>query len=267
MTRFLQVLSRHPRWAAIIAGLLAATGFPPLGLWPIGFAGVALFAWLVWQSATWRQAALLAWLFGVAHFTLTDNWIATAFTFQAQMPPALGWAAVPLLSLYLAVFPAIGIGLAKAVVPKASLAAFAPALGAGWIVGEWLRSWVFTGYAWGPLSLMLVGPFRPPRSGDGAAADGNLRPIGGAGDGRGPYAGRVDRSAVGSCGGDGNRGDRCDDVARARRAARHATLHARSAEPRAGRDQRPRALRSAVPAHRRALARSPRRAAPPDPVA
>ena len=162
MTRFLQVLSRHPRWAAIIAGLLAATGFPPLGQWPIGFAGVALFAWLVWQSATWRQAALLAWLFGVAHFTLTDNWIATAFTFQAEMPPALGWAAVPLLSLYLAVFPAIGIGLAKAVVPKASLAAFAPALGAGWIVGEWLRSWVFTGYAWGPLSLMLVGPFARP---------------------------------------------------------------------------------------------------------
>ena len=146
----------------LASGLLAATGFPPLSLWPVGLAAIALFAWLIWRSAGWRQAALLAWLFGIAHFTLANNWIATAFTFQAEMPPALGWAAVPLLSLYLAIFPAIGVGLAKATVPQASLARFAPALGAGWIVGEWLRSWVFTGYAWAPLSLMLLGPFDRP---------------------------------------------------------------------------------------------------------
>ena len=146
----------------LVAGLVAATGFPPLALWPIGLAAVALFAWLVWQSANWRQAALLSWLFGVAHFTLANNWIATAFTFQAEMPPVLGWAAVPLLSLYLGVFPAIGVGLAKAIAPRASLAGFAPALGAGWILGEWLRSWVCTGYAWAPLSLMLLGPFDRP---------------------------------------------------------------------------------------------------------
>ena len=157
-----QVLLRHPRLTALAAGLLAATGFPPLALWPIGLAAIVLFAWLIWRSANWRQAAALAWFFGVAHFTLADNWIATAFTFQAEMPPALGWAAVPLLSLYLAVFPAIGVGLAKAVAPRRSLTAFAPALGAGWILGEWLRSWVFTGYAWAPLSLMLLGPFERP---------------------------------------------------------------------------------------------------------
>ena len=39
-------------------------------------------------------------------------------------------------------------------------------LGASWIVGEWLRSCVFTGYAWALLSLLLVGPFDRP----GAAA-------------------------------------------------------------------------------------------------
>jgi apolipoprotein N-acyltransferase len=38
-------------------------------------------------------------------------------------------------------------------------------LGAGWILGEWLRSWVFTGYAWAPLSLMLVGPYARPGAG------------------------------------------------------------------------------------------------------
>ena len=161
-----EILDRHPRWAAPLLGLAAATGFPPLALWPLGLASLAAFAWLVWRSAGWRQAALLGWLFGAAHFTLANNWIATAFTFQSEMPVALGWAAAPLLSLYLAVFPAIACGLAWALAPKAPLAGFAPMLGAGWILGEWLRSWVFTGYAWAPLSLMLVGPFDRP----GAAA-------------------------------------------------------------------------------------------------
>lgn len=159
-------LDRHPRWMAVLFGLVAATGFPPLALWPLALAGLAGLAWLVWQSANWRAAAVIGWLFGVAHFTLANNWIATAFAFQAEMPAALGWAAVPLLSLYLAVFPAIATGAAKAAAPRAPLAGFAPMLGAAWILGEWLRSWVFTGYAWAPLSLMLIGPFERP----GAAA-------------------------------------------------------------------------------------------------
>lgn len=162
MTFFLDAFRRHPRLAALACGLLAATGFPPLALWPLAMIGVAGFAWLIWSSAGWRQAALIGWLFGVAHFTLANNWIATAFTYQAEMPAVLGWAAVPLLSLYLAVYPAIAAGLARALAPRSSLAVFAPALGASWILGEWLRSWVFTGYAWAPLSLMLVGPADRP---------------------------------------------------------------------------------------------------------
>lgn len=157
------LLAHRPRIAAAGFGLVAATGFPPLTLWPIAMLGLAGFAWLVWRAKNWKQAALLGWLFGFSHLTLANNWIATAFTFQSEMPAALGWVAVPLLCIYLAVFPAISCALARLLAGRAaSLAIFAPALGAGWIVGEWLRSWVFTGYAWAPLSLMLVGPFERP---------------------------------------------------------------------------------------------------------
>ncbi len=152
------VFDRYPKLAAAGCGLLAATGFPPLGLWPPALLAIAGFGCLVWRSANWRRAALIGWLFGVAHFTLANNWIATAFTYQAEMPAILGWVAVPLLSLYLAVYPAIAAALAKALAPNVSLATFSPMLGASWIVGEWLRSWVFTGYAWAPLSLILLGP-------------------------------------------------------------------------------------------------------------
>ena len=93
----------HRRLLALVLGFLSATGFQPLGLWPLALAGMGGFAALLARARGRRDAFVLGWLFGVAHFTFADNWIATAFTYQANMPPVLGWLAVPLLSLYLAV--------------------------------------------------------------------------------------------------------------------------------------------------------------------
>ncbi|WP_369026644.1 apolipoprotein N-acyltransferase [Qipengyuania sp. RANM35] len=162
MDAFLGFARRHPNWTALVLGALAALGFPPLQLWPVALAAMGAFALLVADSPTRKAAFLRGWLFGVAHFTITDNWIATAFTYQAEMPAVLGWAAVPLLSLYLAVFPAIAVTLAWSLVPRRPAVAFALALGAAWVLAEWLRSWVFTGYAWGPFSLALMGIWDRP---------------------------------------------------------------------------------------------------------
>lgn len=158
----LRWLAGHPRFSAMAFGLLAALGFPPVHAWPIALIGVAGFVWLVWQAKTWKRAFSLGWLFGVAHFTLANNWIATAFTYQAAMPAALGWVAVPLLSLYLAVYPALAALGAHLIARKAGLGVFGVALAGCWTISEWLRSWVFTGYAWDPLGLMLLGPWDRP---------------------------------------------------------------------------------------------------------
>lgn len=178
MDRLTGFADRHPKWAALLCGPVSVLGFPPLNLWPLALAGMAAFAWLLWRSdGGWKRALMLGWLFGVGYFTLTNNWIAHAFTYQEEMPAVLGWAAVPLLALYLAVFPALaavaawwiaGFGSDKEIdgVGRGHPLAFALALGGCWIAAEWLRSWVFTGYAWGPFSLAMVGPFDRP----GAAA-------------------------------------------------------------------------------------------------
>ena len=157
------LIDRYPRLAALVFGALAATGFPPLALWPLTLIGVAGLFHLANRANSVKRAALLGWLFGVAHFTLANNWIATAFTYQAEMPVWLGWVAVPLLSLYLAVYPMLAAMLVRRLgqgdargFPLALLAAGA------WTVTEWLRSWVFTGYAWDPLGLALLGPFDRP---------------------------------------------------------------------------------------------------------
>jgi apolipoprotein N-acyltransferase len=151
------LVQRRPALAAIALGLIAACAYPPLHLWPLGLAALAGFVWLIYTATSWRSALGLGWCFGWAHLTLANNWIATAFTHQAKMPEALGWAAVPLLCIYLAWYPAFAALAAHLLAKKRPLWAFGLVLAGAWIVTEWLRGWVFTGYPWPPLGLMLLG--------------------------------------------------------------------------------------------------------------
>ncbi|MEP2735000.1 MAG: apolipoprotein N-acyltransferase [Erythrobacter sp.] len=168
LTRFASIWPNYPRVAALVLGLIAATGFPPLGLWPLTLIALAGLIKLLHQAETRKRAALIGYLFGWAHLTLANNWIATAFTFQAEMPAALGWLAVPLLCLYLAVYPALAAIITHEIVQRfgkgkqASVLTFGTIFAALWIITEWLRSWVFTGYPWPPLGLALLGGWDAP---------------------------------------------------------------------------------------------------------
>ena len=162
MSRAWQYLSNHARLSALALGFLSATGFQPLGLWPVALAAMGAFAALLSESRDAKQAAWLGWLFGFAHFTFGNNWIATAFTHQAEMPPILGWAAVPLLSLYLALFPAVAALGARAIAGVGRPRTHALAFAGCWVLSEFLRARVFTGYAWNPFAMVLLGPFDRP---------------------------------------------------------------------------------------------------------
>jgi apolipoprotein N-acyltransferase len=153
---------RRAAFTAIALGLIAACAYPPLHLWPLGLAALAGFVWLIHSAGNWKSALWRGWWFGWAHLTLANNWIATAFTHQAKMPEALGWAAVPLLCIYLAWYPAFAALAAHLLARKRPLWAFGLVLAGVWIVTEWLRGWVFTGYPWPPLGLMLLGGWEAP---------------------------------------------------------------------------------------------------------
>jgi apolipoprotein N-acyltransferase len=73
------------------------------------------------------------------------------------MPEALGWAAVPLLCVYLAVYPALAALAAHLVARKRPLWAFGLVLAGAWVLTEWARGTFFTGYPWPPIGLMLLG--------------------------------------------------------------------------------------------------------------
>jgi len=157
----------RPTLSALALGLVSACGFPPLHLWPLGLAALAALVWLIHAAPDWRAASWRGYLFGWAHLTLANNWIATAFTHQAKMPEFLGWLAVPLLCVYLAVYPGLAalaahLATRRLVPTEAGLAVFGSLFAAAWILTEWVRSWAFTGYPWPPLGLMLLGTWDRP---------------------------------------------------------------------------------------------------------
>ena len=144
-----------PLALSFLAGLAAAFGFEPIGLWPLTLAAFAVLLWLVRSAPRLRSALARGWWFGVGHFILGLNWIATAFTYQAEMPASLGYLAVVLLSLYLAVYPAAAAGLAWRR-GRGNDLALVLVFAAAWIVTEWLRATLFTGFAWNPVGVAVL---------------------------------------------------------------------------------------------------------------
>lgn len=171
MQKISALLHRFPRWSAMGAGAASAYGFEPWGLWPLTLVCFALLIHLIAHAQNTKRAFILGWLFGVGHFTFGNQWIAVAFTFQAAMPIWLGYIAVLLLALYLAVYPALAaagaVGIRHFAVKIFRNSRTDAEHGAGtfslilafagmWIITEWLRSWVFSGYVWNPLAVGFV---------------------------------------------------------------------------------------------------------------
>lgn len=144
-----------PLLLAFLAGLASACAFEPFSVGPAMVFGFGVLIALLGRTPTMRRALGLGWAFGFGQFALGLNWIATAFTFQAAMPASLGWVAVVALSAYLAVYPAMAAGLAWRYGRDMPLR-LTLILGASWLVTEWLRGTMFTGFAWNPVGVSLL---------------------------------------------------------------------------------------------------------------
>ena len=140
---------------ALVLGVASAFAFEPVGWWPLMPVAIAGLCELLLRAPSLRRALLIGWLFGLGQFVVGLNWIATAFTFQAEMPHWLGWVAVVLLSLYLAVYPALAAGLAWRLGRGAPVRLLL-ALAGAWAITEWLRAGIFTGFAWNPIGVTLA---------------------------------------------------------------------------------------------------------------
>lgn len=132
---------------ALAAGLggLGALSLAPFHWTPLLFVFTGLF-WLIDGARSWRDASLLGWLFGLGHFAVGLSWIAESFQVDAERFGALAVPAVSGLVSFLALFPALACGFAKAA--GRSGWTLLLALATSWSAAEWLRGHVLTGFPW-----------------------------------------------------------------------------------------------------------------------
>lgn len=129
--------------AALILGAAWPLAFAPFALWPLAIALLFGLFWLASAEERPRRAAALGAVFGFAAFAAGTNWIAITLHNFANMDWALAEGAVALLAACCAVYPALALWLTtRFFVGNARLLAL-PVL---WILGEWARARLFTGF-------------------------------------------------------------------------------------------------------------------------
>ena len=129
---------------AFAAGAVAVLGFAPLGIFLLPIASLALLAWLGARAPTARSAAWLGYAFGLGLFLFGIGWIYVALHVYGAMPAILAALATAVFAAFLALYPAGALYVAKRLPAQTWWLAF-PAC---WMLSEWLRGWIFTGFPW-----------------------------------------------------------------------------------------------------------------------
>jgi apolipoprotein N-acyltransferase len=127
---------------AAIAGALCIAGYAPFYLYPITILGIAIFFHLVSQSTSRWKAAWVGLAFGLGFFGAGVSWVYISLHDFGGMPMWMAVLATAGLCFFLALFPAIGSYIGKAL-PVTWLA-----LPVTWVLLEWVRGWIFTGFPW-----------------------------------------------------------------------------------------------------------------------
>lgn len=137
------------RWrlevGAFLAGAVAVLGLPPYHQqWCMIF-GLALLIVIVSQ-VSWRRGAGLGFFFGLGHFSFGFSWLLTSLHRYGDLWMSLSLMILVLLAASMAVYIALFGGVLRLFAPKPGLVPVAaPAL---WVICEWLRSHLFTGFPW-----------------------------------------------------------------------------------------------------------------------
>ena len=129
---------------ALIAGGLTTLTASPFELWWLGPVAVGL-VYLGIQALSPGQAALRGWCYGVGLFGSGTSWVYVSIHDYGYTGVPLAVLLTTLFVTSMALFPALTLWLYRRLTSQRL--AFLSFAGA-WVLGEWLRTWLFTGFPW-----------------------------------------------------------------------------------------------------------------------
>ena len=137
---------KRPVGAAFV-GALTTFAFTPYQLWPLAILSVVALLWLLDGQST-KKAIVIGFAWGVGQFATGISWVHVSIDNFGGMPKIASLFLMFLLVSYLAIYPALFAGLLNRFAAKSDRLRFlliAPAL---WLICDWLRGWVMTGFPW-----------------------------------------------------------------------------------------------------------------------
>jgi apolipoprotein N-acyltransferase len=144
------MLETH-RWPALLFGLIAGSlmtlAYQPFGLSLLVY---PLMAYLLyhWLHADARAAFWHVFLFAFGAKLTGNSWIFWSLYFHGGSPAILAVTIIVLLSALLASFPATTAWLVGRYCRAGDNVRLMLVFPAVWLFAEWLRGYIFTGYAW-----------------------------------------------------------------------------------------------------------------------
>lgn len=129
------------RAVALAAGLLYPLAFAPWGFWPLVLVSIAAGGLCLTPERP-REALLRGWLFGLGLFGVGVSWLHVSMHVYGYTPL---WLAIPLTGLFaatMALYPALVFWL------SARLGGHALVFAGLWILLDWTRGLLFTGFPW-----------------------------------------------------------------------------------------------------------------------
>lgn len=134
-------------FAAFGLGAAAVAGYAPFYAFPVTPLALGLLFALWGVAPGAGVAALSGFAFGLGLFGVGVSWIWVSLHVFGGMPAVPAAGATVLFCAVLALFPAL-VGWLQARVPVSPALRLALLIPGLWVIVEWLRGWLFTGFPW-----------------------------------------------------------------------------------------------------------------------
>lgn len=137
-------MKRHA--GAFALGAAGIAGFAPFYVFVVPLAAIGVLLWMAERDRSPKAGFGLGFAWGLGHFLAGVSWVYVSLHDFGAMPMPAAGAATLLFCAFLALHPACALALAS-LVPSPVLRRVV-ALPGAWILTEWVRGWIFTGFPW-----------------------------------------------------------------------------------------------------------------------
>lgn len=127
---------------SFVAGAIFSLSLSPIHYWWIALISPAILYSCLYKKTS-KQAFWLGWSYGFGLWFVGAFWLYTSIHLFGGLSPIVSTLLVAIMALIMGLFTAVQCWLYRKYLPESPFT-FAPV----WVIFEWLKTWLFTGFPW-----------------------------------------------------------------------------------------------------------------------